>query len=92
MTKQFSSLSKKDLKNRISILGLYSNEQELELNLSKTKVMTFSKQGATIRKFNLFLQGQEMEMVNQYTYLGFTFTPSEKHQEIENLINKVKNS
>ena len=55
--------------------------------------MIFYKQGATIDKFHFYFQGQEMEIVKQYTQLGFTFIPSgEKHQGIENLINKVKNS
>ena len=44
-------MSKEDLQKRISILEQYSNEWGLELNLSKTKIMIFNKQGATIRKF-----------------------------------------
>ena len=87
------SLSKEDLQKRISILQQYSNEWGLELNLSKTKVMIFIKQGATIRKFKFYFQGQEIEIVRQYTYLGFTLIPSgKKHQGIENLINKAKKS
>ena len=87
------SLSKEDLQKRIAILQQYSNEWGLELNLSKTKIMIFNKQGATIRKFKFYFQGQEIEIVKQYTYLGFTFMPSgKKHQGIENLINKAKKS
>ena len=87
------SLSKEHLQKRISILQQYSTEWGLELNLSKTKIMIFNKQGATIRKFKFYFQGQEIEIVKQYTYLGFTFIPSgKKHQEIENLINKAKKS
>ena len=87
------SLSKEDLQKRISILQQYSNEWGLELNLSKTKTMIFNKQGATIRKFKFYFQGQEIEIVKQYIYLGFTFIPSRKeHQGIENLINKAKKS
>ena len=41
------SLSKEDLQKRISTLEQYSNEWGLELNLSKTKIMIFNKQGAT---------------------------------------------
>ena len=53
--------------------------------------MIFNKQGATIRKFKFCFQGQEIEIVKQYTYLGFTFIPSgKKHQGIENLINTAK--
>ena len=55
--------------------------------------MIFNKQGATIRKFKFYFQGQEIEIVKQYTYVGFSFIPSgKKHQRIENLINKAKKS
>ena len=55
--------------------------------------MIFNKQGATIRKFKFYFQGEEIEIVKQYTYLGFTFIRSgKKHQWIENLINKGKKS
>ena len=46
------SLSKERLQKRISILQQCSNEWGLEFDLSKTKIMIFNKQGATIRKFN----------------------------------------
>ena len=86
-------LSKEDLQKRISILQQYSNEWGLESNLSKTKIMIFNKQGATIRKFKFYFQGQEIEIVKQYTCLGFTFIPSGKrHRGIENLVNKAKKS
>ena len=55
--------------------------------------MIFNKQGATIRKLKFYFQGQEMEIVKQYTYKGFTSIPSrKKRQRIENLINKAKTS
>ena len=73
------------------MLEQYGNDWGLELNLSKTKIMIFNKQGATIRKFNLYFQGQEIKVVKQYTYLGFTFIPSrKKHQGIKNLKKKRK--
>ena len=86
-------LSKEDLQKQISILEQYSNEWGLELNLSKTKIVIFSKQGATIRKFKFCFHGQEIEIVKQYTCIGFIFILSgKKHQGIENLINKAKKS
>ena len=86
-------LSKEDLQKRILILEQYSNEWGLELNLSKTKIVIFSKQGATIRKFKFCFHGQEIEIVKQYTCIGFIFILSgKKHQGIENLINKAKKS
>ena len=70
------SLSKEDLQKRISTLEQYSNEWGLELNLSKTKIMIFNKQGAA--KEIQILISKEIKIVKQYTYLGFTFIPSGK--------------
>ena len=53
---------------KISILKQNSNNWGLFLNLSKRKIMIFDKQGATIRKFNFYFQGPEMEIVKQYKY------------------------
>ena len=80
-----SSLSKEDFQKRISILQQYSNEWRLESNLSKTKVMVFNKQGATIRKFKFYFQRKEIEIVKQYTYLGFTYIPSGKNAKELNI-------
>ena len=40
-------MSKDDLQKRMSILAQYSNEWGIELNLIKTKIIIFNKQGAT---------------------------------------------
>ena len=64
---------------------------EIRVKSKQNKIMIFSKQGATTRNFKFYIQGQEIEIVKQYTYLGFTFIPSgKKHQGIEYLINKEK--
>ena len=55
--------------------------------------MIFNKQGATIRKFKFYFQGQEVEKVKQYPYLGFRFIASwNKHQGFTSLINQAKKS
>ena len=69
-------LPKEELQKWISILEQYSHEWGIELYLNKTKIMAFNKQGATISKFKFYLQVQEIEIIKQYTYLGFTFKPS----------------
>ena len=38
--------------------------------------MIFNKQGATVTKFKIYFQGQEVEIVKQYSYRGFTLIPS----------------
>ena len=55
------SLSKEDLQKRISILQQYRNERGLELNISKTKVIMFNKQGTTIKKFNFFFKDKKLK-------------------------------
>ena len=85
------SLTQKGLQNKLDILQNYCSQWDLNLNLKKTKIMIFNKQGATIKKFKFFFKGEEIDVVNQYTYLGFTFIPSgKKHVGIENLIKKGK--
>ena len=51
----------------------------IRVKSKQTKVMIFNFQGATIRKFKFYLQRQEIEIVKQYAYLGFTFIPSGKN-------------
>ena len=63
----------------------------LKLNIKKTKIIIFNKQGANIKKFKFYYRDKEIEIAKQYTYLGFTFTPSGKKQVgIDNLINKAR--
>ena len=71
-------LSQKELQNKINILEEYCCKWGLELNIKKTKIIIFSKQGANIKKFKFYYKDKEIEIVKQYTYLGFTFTPSGK--------------
>ena len=83
------SLSQVGLQNKINILEKYCQEWGLEINIKKTKVMIFNKQGAVMKKFKFYFSNQDVEVTKQYTYLGFTFVPSGKKQTgIENLINK----
>ena len=50
----------------------------------------FSKQGSTVKKHKFYFQGNEIEMAEQCTYLGFIFIPSDKkHRGIENLLKKA---
>ena len=74
------------------MLEQYSKQWGLELNLSKTKIIIFNKQGATIRKFRFYFQGQEIGIVEQYTYLYISYHLEKKHQGIENLKDKSKKS
>ena len=75
------------LQKKIFDLENYRKKWGLELNLDKTKLMLFNKQGSTTKKHKCYFQGKEIEIVKQYTYLGFTFMASrKKHEGIENLL------
>ena len=53
--------------------------------------MIFNKQGSVMKKHQLFYKNKPVEIVKQYTYVGFTFVPSGRKQVgIDNLINKGK--
>ena len=52
---------------------------DLSLNLKKTKVIIFDKQGNTIKKCKFYYSGKVIEIASQYNYLGFTFVPSGKN-------------
>ena len=85
------SLTQNGLQEKLDILEKYCRQWDLELNLKKTKVMIFNKQGSVIRKFKFYYGSKEIDTTNQYTYLGFTFIPSgKKHVGIENLLKKGK--
>ena len=78
------SWSKYDLQKNLSNLENYSEKWGLELNLDKTKVMIFNKQGSTVKKHKFCFPRRQIEIVEQYTYLGFTFiTSGKKHKVIE---------
>ena len=85
------SLTQNGLQEKLNTLEKYCRQWDLDLNLKKTKVMIFNKQGSVIRKFKFYYRRKEIDITNQYTYLGFTFIPSgKKHVGIENLLKKGK--
>ena len=56
------SLSQKELQNKINILEEYCYNWGLELNMKKTKIIIFNKQGANIKKFKFYYRDNEIEM------------------------------
>ena len=64
------SLFNEDLQKRRNILEKHCEEWDLELNLSKTQIIMFNKQGAVIRRYKFDYQNQEIEVIDHYTYPG----------------------
>ena len=67
------STSEKGLQASLNCLEEFCNKWRMEINLNKTKSLTFNS-----RKISpaLTLNGQPVENVNSYCYLGFTLTKS----------------
>lgn len=62
------------LQNQLNNLAIASDKLGLKVNLDKTKVMIFRKGGRLSKQNKWFLKGSELEIVNEYKYLGFVLT------------------
>ena len=62
------------LQNQLNCLTQVCASIGLEINKDKTKVMVFRKGGFLGRAEKWYIGGQQLEVVNSYVYLGFTFT------------------
>ena len=70
------STSPESLQKCISKLEQYCIKWKLQVNLKKTKIMIFNKQGSLIKKYKFYFNNNIIENVREYKYLGFTFTCS----------------
>ena len=66
------SSSEKGLQNCVNKLSNFATEWKMTLNLTKTKVMVFTKSGRS-KNLDIKYMNDQIENVNQYTYLGITF-------------------
>ena len=55
-------------------LNFFCEERLLKINTEKTKVKVFRKSGHLGKKEVWYLGSQKLDVVNNYTYLGYTFT------------------
>ena len=79
------SKSELGLSNMLNTLKTYTENNGMNINVAKTKVMIFNKNGKHIRKS--FPYGENrIESTRQYKYLGFLVTPSgEIHSGLKDL-------
>ena len=62
------------LQNQLDVLSSTCKDLFLHINTDKTKVMVFRKGGFLGKHEKWHLDGNNIEVVNEYTYLGYTFT------------------
>jgi hypothetical protein len=83
--------SEREMKEMIKGLGKYVRMKKLEVNVEKTKMMVFNKTKSEENVWNS--EGRKTERVNEFKYLGYTFSESATHKahtrEIVKKANKV---
>ena len=63
--------SEKELQDQLNKLNEICKGKDLEINIKKTKCMVFSR-GNKLCKANISINGQNIENVKTFKYLGFT--------------------
>ena len=66
------SNSTKGFQNALTILSQFCEDWLLNVNAKKTKILIFQKKyrKSTYEKQHFFINGNKIEIVNNYTYLG----------------------
>lgn len=64
-----------EIQRALDVIETWSNENLIEVNLQKTKVMKFRKGGRIPRHVSFSYRDEPVEIVNEYEYLGVTLQP-----------------
>lgn len=65
--------SPQDLQNSIDLLHTFCTNWGLEVNIDKTKIMVFRKRGRLLENEKWTFNGNPLEVVNNFNYLGIVF-------------------
>ncbi len=68
------SETSQDLQSAVDLLCEYCSRWDLQVNLTKTKLIPFNGRKRAISGLSVRLNGAEIEVVNEYKYLGLVFT------------------
>ena len=79
--------SVEELQRAINELTIYCKHNHLAINQKKSKIMIFGK-GKSPKHKEFTLEGQKLEEVNSYNYLGFRFTPQLAFSDHLKMLNK----
>ena len=86
--------AKSNMKRNLCAINRWCRKNGIYMNTNKTKFMIFGSKHtlAKVKDFKLVIEGQEIERVLSYTYLGITLDPSltfDKH--VSKLVIRVTN-
>lgn len=62
-----------DLQHMIDSVNTYSNENNLYINFTKTKIVIFRNRGKPKQEEKWFLNGDTIDICNEFMYLGLLF-------------------
>ena len=78
-----------DLKRMLKIMEKFVREIKMEINVNKTKIMIFQN-GGRRKKEKWELCEREVEVVNQFKYLGYWFSTGNRYgKHLQNVIGKA---
>ena len=66
--------SKAELQTSLNVLYDYCQKRKLVVNTNQTKIMVFQKRGRLSNNLKFFYNNSEIEIVNNFTYLGIVFS------------------
>ena len=62
------------LKKELNILEKFCNDYKLKVNINKTKIVVFKHGGALSRKESWTYNGEHIEVLSSFSYVGINFT------------------
>ena len=78
--------SAEELQQSLDLLLNYCNIWKLTVNVAKTKVMVFRKGGMLPRNMSFYYNGERLEIVKEFKYLGMVFTTGGSFAEAQNTL------
>ena len=76
--------SSEQLQESLNLLSDYCSRWKLTVNVAKTKVRIFRKGGILPRSLAFYYNGQQLEIVKNFKYLGIVFTAGGSFAEAQN--------
>ena len=82
------SSSTNGLQNALSTFSQFCRDWRMNINTKKTKAIIFQKKHrkSTILKHNFFINGENVEITNSYTYLGVRFSTNGSFKENKTIL------
>ena len=78
--------SAEQLQDSLNLLSTYCQRWKLTVNINKTKVMVFRKGGTLPRNLTFLYNGNQLEIVRNFKYLGIIFMAGGSFSETQNTL------